>query len=161
MLEEYTELLKDIEQKLKLDRETQFQIHSEKSRDHILSRIYDTLPLFYSLYGGDLENSISVWFNEDPSHPRYGMPGILIWGHLFIGLSKTSDQFRLYLGSWEDQKSYTNDFKVESGILCLPHLEDKEQYRLEVEQKFLEQVNSCISLIEASPRSFVNWTHGI
>ena len=111
--------------------------------------------------GGKIGNYSFLGEYPKPTGSKYGMPGIVIWGHLFIGLRRDSDQYRIYLGSWPSQDSYTNDFKVDRGFPCQPFVEIElmNEYRVELEESFFDSIESCISLITASGNksSFPNW----
>ena len=163
MLEQYKAQLETKQTELKRIKEQKFQERAIKERYMLISRLQNTFPIFYDLYEEDIMEAPEAWFNCDPKPvgSKYGMPGIVLWGHVFIGLRRDSDQFRIYLGSWPNQDAYTNSFQVEKGFPCQPFVEIglMNEYRVELEQNFFKSVESCISLITAggNASSFPNW----
>ena len=163
MLQEYKACLEQKQAELKRAREKKFQERAVKEAGMLTTRLQNTFPIFYGLYEDEILEAPEAWFNCDPkpTGSKYGMPGIVIWGHLFIGLRRDSDQYRIYLGSWPSQDSYTNDFKVDRGFPCQPFVEIElmNEYRVELEESFFDSIESCISLITASGNksSFPNW----
>lgn len=163
MLEQYKSLIEQKQTELKQQREAAFQEYATQTRGMIINKIWDTFPIFYSLFEEEMVEAPAVWFNCDsrPVDSKYGMPGILFRNHIFIGLRRDSDQYRIYLGSWSSQDDYTNDFHVERGFACQPFVEFEkiDQRRADLEQSFFKGIESCISLITArgNQSSFSNW----
>lgn len=149
--------------RLKAEREAKNQARAESERAAIMESIAATVPIFWNRYSYALEHGKSAWWNSDPKKDRYGMPGIVIWGHLFIGRWRDADCYRLYVGCWSNQNQWTNNPKSDVlGVKCRGKIaiEEMDQQRLDVESAFGDRVSSAISLITArgNQGSFPSWT---
>lgn len=148
---------------LKATAASKLQKNAESQRENILKAIEATAPVFWKHYKESIEAGLSAWWNTDPDAVGggYGVPGIVMWGHLFIGLEWDSDCWRLRIGSWSCQEGWTNEAdpgKVERQAPIA--IEDMDSRRLDIESRFAEGVEDAIALITAhgNKSSFASWT---
>jgi hypothetical protein len=145
---------------LKAQRELEFQKNAESKRDAILKEIEATVPIFWDCYQKHIKAGFSAWWNaEDLLGSGYGVPGIVMWGHLFIGAERDSDRWRLRIGSWSNQQQYTGSM---TKIECQPKvsIDAMNSHRIAIEYRFSEGVQEAIHLITApgNKSSFASWT---